>query len=340
LDGLIEGFGREDTLIKWATATFFGGALNAAVLILVLTMWQPIIGSVFHLLAVAVLAFTLPILYSSLASQMLPQKRFVSPFDIVVTSAATILLRSMVLVGYFPYSIYAGDIFLTVVGTIYLVMLGALSGPVAKSMVGIGYSPPHQRTMKTLMSFQDLTTIVEENSSLLKALELEQKSRLKRGKVIIYMNDRSDYRLFVVLVSDAKNKCCLIHFEAYGIGRYAIYTNDRTKKTFERDTSFLEKVLREDEVFLTEYAPKELPFGSEIDQILLRPIRSRLASFTELPNRTKAVVVATSLLILTIFILRVTNVLSQDNFVTTILTVIGPLLIGLLRSLKGPIRRE
>jgi len=330
---------REETLVTWTILIFLSGILNAIVLVLILNMWEPITSSIVRFAALSVLALTFPVVCSLVMSNLLPQKRFASPFDIGAISVAAILLRPLFFVEYPPYGTSVVGTILTVFGAVYyLVSLRILSDRAARSISGIGYSPPHRHTTAAFFSVQTLRAEIEKDHSLRNALELGKGRRL-REEIVIYQNDRSDYRFFIVLVGDPKCNSCQIHFEAYGIGRYAIYTDDKTKRIFNRDTGYFERVLREEKGIEFTDSALELPFSAEIDQILLKPTRSGFLSLTALPNRARATIAGSGFLSLSFCIMYVTGIISFNDFLTTMITTIGPFLLGVFRSLKAPVKR-
>jgi hypothetical protein len=336
-------FRLEDTLVKWAVATFFGGALDAALIYAIIAMYYPITESLFGMAALGTIVIVVPILYSVLATHLLPDKRFVSPFAQVMVTAALVIGQTMLTLRP-PYTNQSGYVLLTSFALIYLILMSYGADLVAKYIAGLGGGQDtHKRTLTASVQFPALLKIVDDEEDLRKASsKLLKKRELSKGKVSVYRNEDSNYRFFLAMAENPKNPDqTLMHFEAYLIGDYVIHTTDTTNLIFDRDTAFFEKTLREKHgVEFGEAHYDMMPLRRDIDAIILEPTGSRITSLAALPKRTILVMFAFLVLGVIAYALRATNQITQNDFLSLLVVSLGPLLVSLIPFVRGPAKRE
>jgi len=336
LERLEERIWRDATVVQWAIFTFFGGVVNFVILHQVALYYPPV--EIFWrttipnyqnlgILSGATLLFLIG--YPIFASHYLPEKRFVSPIDMSLLGAVLNLyghLNSPL--------VYFVD---AIIGSMTLVLFGVLAEAIAKPLVGVGMMDTDKRTFRAINCPISKVAKIIGDFDLKDSLDLDKKRSRHNNKLIIYRNSDSRYRFFVVLAEDSESKDTLIHCEAYSIGRYVIGSSNVSKRRFDMNVSYLERVLLGEKKILLEPADcdSSFPFYSEVNRILREPTRSRFAALARLPKRTVAIFAGIIFLALAYYLSYVGKHLTNESFVTALLGIVA-LILGMLPFIKGP----
>lgn len=340
LERLEDRFRQESSMIAWASLTIFGGGLLIAALYQTLNFYpwyslqngqrtiDPVSLGLLILVATVVL-----MIYSILASHLLPQKRFVSPFLMSLIGAGVNLFQS-------ARSDFT-DFVIGLIGSLFLIFFGLMVNMFAWALVGPGFLDSHKLAIEVEAPFAEVLKKVNK-WDLRDSLDLTRKRVLERGNLVLYRTTGFAYCFYVVLTPNPdKAKSTLMYFEAYELGNYAAGVSPHTKRTFERDTEYLQKVLRDE-------APKfglrsakydeNFPFYGEIRHLVRQPTESKLSGLATLPKQTIGVLAGIAFLSLSYYLSYISGQVTQAAFGSAILGVFG-LFVGLLPFLRGPERK-
>jgi len=321
----------------WMALTFFGGVLNFSILGWMSTMLPELqtLGQNMYWIGLASLvlaAIFIPVIYSGIASHILPQKTLIRPLDMSVVTAGLLLYQEKPLLT--SDASKSALILLLLAG---IIALGMVSEAGAVSLVGYGRRPAHQRTLKVEVPIQRLQSKLSEES-VKRAFHLDKHKSLYNDKLVIFRNDDSEYAFFVVLVESGPTTT-YVHMEGYDIARLVIEGTPESKMAFDHDTDGI-KVLIEKQWSKnandTQDYELRFPFKSTIEAITHEPSIAKFSVLGRLPKTTIFVLVGAAFLASAAYLLYLNSGVTGIGieFFASTLIGLGVLVLGLLPFMK------
>jgi hypothetical protein len=339
---------RERIVVLWTVYTFLSGVLNLLILektLPTVLAVQPPVLPIFELplaivlfiigkLAVAfLLLFFVPIAISAVASQVLPQKRYVGMLDINIVTAGIYLYQ----VGSSGWSF--PDVGFAVLGIVFLPMLGIVADFVGRRYVGLGERDTFQDVFTVDAPIKEIDAFLN-RKEFARAFGLDDRRTSRDGKLVFFRSLGMDYRFFVVL-AELGEKRTLLDFEGYDILRYVIEGTKESKRRFDRDVKDLVQTLRDEKNVKVDTASYDDAgsYKAVIDQVVLEPARPTMPRMRRLPKSTWAILLGLLMLAFTAYLLFIDRNLTPESFLTALFGL-GSLLVGLIPFMKWTPRRK
>jgi cadmium resistance protein CadD (predicted permease) len=343
--GLAEKLEKEANMVKRVAFTFLGGAIILMFARQMVSIFQILAGLIgpfvpYYALVPIVLAlfglavFILLVLYSALVSQLL--NSFVSPIDIAVVSIALFIIQQSQAPQdstFFPF------LFL---GSLLLFLLGLLTEPTTKWIVGRAEEGRHQVTFEINASLESVKRVLD-SEVLKEPLELAKKKPLEQGKLLLYQSYYDDFYVFLAEKPE-DSKSSLMHLEGYCYTRYAIEANSKKSiGLFRMRAGYIESVLQsppiqlKNTIIAKRISDDSFPFIREASRVALAPATSRLQGLPRLrwPRQTLGIIIGLTFLVFAAYTYSQSGAFSPSERLSTILGLIS-IVVGIMPHIKGP----